>query len=69
MVGDRMKVTYVVAFASFDENTSANPDLQERLALAKAISTRRGSCWDRELPKCVAQIVNEARIAGRNLPH
>src|SRR5215471_15035 len=39
-VGDRLQVTYVVAFASLDDRTSANPDLQERLALAKEISTR-----------------------------
>ncbi len=68
-VGDRMKVTYVVAFSSLDENTSANPDLQKRLALAKEITTQTGSCWDSELPKCAAQVVSEARIAARNLPH
>jgi hypothetical protein len=69
MVGDRMNVTYVVVFSSLDENTSANPDLQKRLALAKEINTRRGSCWDSELPKYAAQIVHYARIASRNLPH
>ena len=69
MVGDRMNVTYVVAFSSLDDKTSANPDLQKRLARANEISTRRGSCWDSELPKCAAQMVNEARIASRNLPH
>lgn len=67
-VGEKIKATYTVRCSSLDDNTSANPDLQKRSALEKEISTRKGSCWDSDLPKCAAQIVNEARIAARNLP-
>lgn len=67
-VGEKIKATYTVRFSSLDGNASANPDLQERSALAKEIRTRKGSCWDSDLPKCAAQIVDEARIATRDLP-
>jgi hypothetical protein len=67
-VGERTKATCSVKFSSLDDNASRKSNLEQRLALAKEISTRRISCWDSELSKCAAQIVNESKIAARKLP-
>ncbi len=68
IVGDRTKATYTVRFSSLEDNASRNPDLQQRLALAREISTQRGSCWESEIPRCAAQIVGDAKIAARKMP-
>jgi len=67
-VGERSKATCTVRFSSLDDNASRNPNLEQRVALAREIRTRRVSCWDSELSKCASQIVNESKIAARNLP-
>jgi hypothetical protein len=68
MVGKRTRVTYTVRFSSLDDDASANPDLQQRVALAKAISILKGSCWASELAKCATQIVSDAKTAARKMP-
>jgi hypothetical protein len=68
IVSKRTKVTYTVQFSSLNDNASANPDLQQRVALAKEISMQTGSCWAGTLAKCAAQIVNEAKLAARKMP-
>jgi hypothetical protein len=68
-VGERIKATCTVKFSSLDANTSRNPDLQQRLALAKEISTRRVSCWDGEMAKCAAQVLDAAKLAARKVQH
>lgn len=68
MVGKRRKATYTVRFSSLDDGTSKNPDLEQRIALAREISMQRGSCWASELPRCAAQIVSDAKIAARKMP-
>jgi hypothetical protein len=68
IVGKRKEATYTVRFSSLDDDTSKNPDLEQRLSLAKEISTQRGSCWASELPKCAAQIVSDAKTATRETP-
>jgi hypothetical protein len=68
VVGKRTRVAYTVRFSSLDDNASANPDLQQRVALAKEISVQAGSCWAGTLSKCAAQIVSDAKIAARKMP-
>lgn len=68
-VGERIKATCSVRFSSLDDNASRNPSLQRRVELAREISTRRVSCWENELSKCAAQILNDAKIAARKMPH
>ncbi len=68
-VGERAKATCTVQFSSLDENTSRNPNLQQRLALARKISIRRVSCWDSEMARCAAQILDEAKVAARKVQH
>lgn len=67
IVGDRTKATYTVRYSSLDDDASRNPDLQQRLALAREISTQRGSCWESDMPRCAAQIVSDAKIAARKM--
>lgn len=68
IVGKKAKVKYDVRFSSLDDKMARNPDLQQRFALATEIGTQKGSCWESELPRCAAQIVNDARGAARRLP-
>jgi hypothetical protein len=68
-LGERTKATYTVQFSSLDDNTSKNPNLQQRFAEARKISIRRVSCWDTEMAKCVAQILDEAKLAARKVQH
>jgi hypothetical protein len=68
-VGERIKATCSVRFASLEDNASRNPSLQRRLELSREISTRRVSCWESELSNCAAQIVNDAKIAARKMPN
>lgn len=51
-VGPKTKVLYTVEFSA-DDN--------------RKIGGRKGSCWEDELPKCAAQIVEHAKIAARNI--
>jgi hypothetical protein len=67
LVGERTKATCTVKFSSLDDNTSRNPNLEQRFALAREISIRRVSCWDSEMANCAAQIVREAKIAAREV--
>lgn len=68
-VGERIRATCRVRFASLDDNASRNPSLRRRVELAREISTRRVSCWENELSQCAAQILNDAKIAARRMPH
>jgi hypothetical protein len=68
LVGKRTKATYTAQFSSLDDNASRNLDLDQRVALAREISTQKESFWATELPKCAAQIVSDARIAARKMP-
>lgn len=67
-VGDRTKATCTVRFSSLDDMASRNPNIQQRVTLAREISIRRVSCWDDEISRCAAQILNEAAIAARKPP-
>jgi hypothetical protein len=68
MVGERLRAAYTVQFSWLDENTSKNPDLDKRVALAKVISTQKEVCWANALPRCATQIVNDAKTAARKMP-
>jgi hypothetical protein len=67
-VGERIKAICSVRFSSLDDNASRNSSLQRRLELAREIGTLRVSCWENDLSKCAAQIVNDAKIAARKMP-
>lgn len=41
IVGDRTKAMYTVRYSSLDDGTPRNPDLQQRLALAREISNAK----------------------------
>lgn len=68
MVGERQKVTYTVRFASLDDKASKNPDMDQRVALAREISMRTRSCWASELQKCSAQVMSDAKNAAQKMP-
>ena len=53
-VGKRTKISYVVEFSTSDD---------------RVFMTRRGWCWHKQYAICANQIVKQARIAARKLPH
>ncbi len=53
-VGKRTKISYMVEFSTHDD---------------RVFMTRKGSCWHQEYAKCANQILQQARVAARKLPH
>jgi hypothetical protein len=51
-VGQRTRVLYKVEFSSTE---------------GRNLSVRKGTCWDNEMEKCAAHIVNDAKVAVHKL--